>query len=244
MGRIRTIKPEFFHHERLSELPAETHLFAAGLLTYADDEGYFNANPGLVKAGVFPLRESSLSIHCMFTDLSNAGFLRFGLGPDGRRYGHVVEFLKHQRVNRPTPSKISCLDIVWESSVSPHGALSESSLLEQGTGNREQGKDTPQKAANGFDLSGLPEDLTPAVWADFLKARKVNRKPISTQTAVDRVAASLHRCKQAGFSPDYALGEAIERGWQSVKLDWLQNTGKGQQPTTGPKLKLLVDQDA
>jgi hypothetical protein len=137
MGRIRTVKPEFFHHEQLSELPAETHLFAAGLLTYADDEGYFNANPGLVKAAVFPLRESSVSTHCMLTQLSNIGFLRFGIGPDGRRYGHVVEFSKHQRVNRPTTSRISNLDIAWEDSLNTHGGLSEDSPLEQGTGNRE-----------------------------------------------------------------------------------------------------------
>jgi len=139
MGRIRTIKPEFFQHEHLSELSAETHLFAAGLLTYADDEGYFNANHGLVKAAVFPLRESSVSTHDMLTHLSNIGFLRFGIGTDGRRYGHIVEFLKHQRINRPTPSKIRGLGIVWESSVSPHPQLTESSLPERGTGNREQG---------------------------------------------------------------------------------------------------------
>jgi hypothetical protein len=39
MGRIRTIKPEFTQDEELSTLHCETHLFAAGLLCYADDFG-------------------------------------------------------------------------------------------------------------------------------------------------------------------------------------------------------------
>ena len=55
MARIRTIKPEFWRHEDLSALPADTHMLAAALLNYADDEGYFNANPKLVEAECFPV---------------------------------------------------------------------------------------------------------------------------------------------------------------------------------------------
>ena len=61
MARIRTIKPEFWKHEDLSALPEITHMLAAALLGYADDEGYFNANPALVKSECLPLRESSVS---------------------------------------------------------------------------------------------------------------------------------------------------------------------------------------
>lgn len=131
MGRIRSIKPEFTQDEELSSLPAETHLLAAGLLCYSDDDGYFNANHGLVKAAIFPLRESSLSIHDILTQLANIGFIRLGTAADGKHYGHVVKFTEHQRVNRPTPSKIKGLPIQWENSVSTHGGLSEDSLPER-----------------------------------------------------------------------------------------------------------------
>ena len=43
---------------------------AAALLNYADDEGYFNANPGLVKAACSPLRESSVSTHTQLKRLA------------------------------------------------------------------------------------------------------------------------------------------------------------------------------
>src|SRR5438552_214325 len=130
MGRIRTIKPEFTHNEALSALPAETHLCAAGLLTYADDEGYFNANPGLVKAAVFPIRETSLSIHDMLAQLAATGFVRLGTATNGKRYGQIVKFTEHQRVNRPTASKIKMLNITWEQSLPIHAELTADSLPE------------------------------------------------------------------------------------------------------------------
>src|SRR5262249_39377952 len=130
MARIRTIKPDFWKHEALSELPEATHMLAAALLNYADDEGYFNANPKLIKAELLPLREPSVSIHDSLTHLAKIGYVRLGSAPDGRRYGRVVTFNEHQRVNRPIPSKIKDVGIVWEDASTTHTQLTESSPLE------------------------------------------------------------------------------------------------------------------
>lgn len=142
MGRIRTIKPEFNSDEELSSLSCQAHLMAEALLCYADDEGYFNANPGLVRAGTFPLRRDFENISGVLTELSSIGFLRFGAGPDGKRYGQVVHFKTHQRVSHPSPSKIRTLEIVWEDSGNPpedFARPTETLRPEQGTGNGEQG---------------------------------------------------------------------------------------------------------
>lgn len=136
MARIRTIKPEFWKHEELSALPEATHMLAAALLNYADDEGYFNANPKLVQAECCPLREPSVSVHDSLDDLSRVGFIHLCDGTDGKRYGHIVNFLSHQRINRPTASKIKDLLLVSEGAVTPHTQFSEGSPPE---GNREQG---------------------------------------------------------------------------------------------------------
>lgn len=159
MGRIRSIKPEFFQHEAMSALPAETHLLAAGLLTYADDEGYFKAHPELVRGQVVPLRESSVSVHDSLKQLANIGWLELGACPAGVRYGRIVNFTRHQRVNRPTPSKIKDLLIKWEASVSPHGVLSEPSLSE-GKG-REQGKEGKGTGSNGAHAPVAPAPAVP-----------------------------------------------------------------------------------
>ena len=67
MARIRTIKPEFWTDEDMAELSEPACLLAIGLLNYADDEGYFNANPKLIKAAVFPIREPSVPIPVLIT---------------------------------------------------------------------------------------------------------------------------------------------------------------------------------
>ncbi len=116
MARIRTVKPEFWSHEELSALPEATHLLAAALLNYSDDYGYFNANIALVKAACSPIREPSVSIPESFRSLQTIGYLRLGRGPDGKNYGHIVNFEEHQRVSHPTPSKIAELTITWSDS--------------------------------------------------------------------------------------------------------------------------------
>src|SRR5690554_706951 len=128
MARIRTIKPEFWEHEDLSELPEATHMLAAALLNFADDEGYFNANPKLVEAQCSPLREPSVSVQRSLNELSRIGYIRLGQGEDGKTYGHIVTFLDHQRVSRPTPSKIKGLRIVWEGEESTPQQLTEPSV--------------------------------------------------------------------------------------------------------------------
>lgn len=130
--RIRTIKPEFWQNEFISQLPDFTQLLAIGLLNLSDDEGYFNANPGLIKSALFPLRDVSVKIHGAITELSGIGFIRLYKGTDGRSYGHVVNFLKHQVVNRPRPSVIKplciALDSITEPSRNSHGTFTESSV--------------------------------------------------------------------------------------------------------------------
>jgi hypothetical protein len=145
VGRIRTIKPEFHSHEELSGLPAETHLFAGALVNYADDEGYFNANPVLVKAGTNPLRSDKTSLEHQLEQLVAIGYLeirRSGL----KHYGRICNFDEHQRVSHKTLSKIKDrFDSLPKSSGEPPEDRTKPSALkgielngiEQGTGNRE-----------------------------------------------------------------------------------------------------------
>lgn len=139
MARIRTIKPGFWKHEDLSDLPEATHMLAAALLNYADDDGYFNANAGLVKAECCPLREPSVSVPDSLRLLVGIGYIRLGTGADGKRYGQVVSFAEHQRVNRPIPSKIKDMQIRWDDSEPAHTQLTEPSPLErEWKGNKEE----------------------------------------------------------------------------------------------------------
>jgi hypothetical protein len=109
MPRIRTIKPEFWSNDKLSDLSLESHAFAAGLLNHCDDEGWFNANPKLIGVQIFPVREEYRNCTVHLQELSNIGFVTIHNGTDGRVYGHVTKFKENQVINKPKPSKIKDL---------------------------------------------------------------------------------------------------------------------------------------
>jgi hypothetical protein len=202
--RIRTVKPGFFSSEDLSSVSETAHLLAAGLLCYADDDGFFNANPALIKAQVFPLRDTSGSIQQMLSELSCIGFIRLGTGCDARRYGHVVKFLEHQRINRPTPSRIKDLQITWDESVSAHGGFSEDSLLE-GKGIELKGREEhlTSTAKNALDQPVLIEDvptvnldeLVQVVWTYFIAA--IAKHPKQFKWTPKRRSLGLDRLRDA-----------------------------------------------
>lgn len=125
MARIRTIKPGFWKHEDLSALPECTHMLAGALLNYADDDGYFNANPGLVKAECAPLRETAIPVAEMLRQLCSIGYIELGSGADGKSYGRIVKFDEHQVVNHKTTSKIKALFKVHGNSGNATGRLPE-----------------------------------------------------------------------------------------------------------------------
>ena len=114
MARIRTIKPDFWRDESLSSISSEAALLAIGLLNHADDEGYFNAHPKLIESDIFPLRELSDTVTVMVSELHRIGYIDLFLGSDGKQYGHICNFAKHQVINKKYPSKIKDLCEVKE----------------------------------------------------------------------------------------------------------------------------------
>jgi hypothetical protein len=141
--RIRTIKPEFWQHPVMSRLPYDTRILALGLLNLADDEGYFSADPDYIRGAVL-FREDSSNVRRMLDELSRSEWITLCGAPE-RPIGRVVNFRKHQRVDRPQPSRLKqyALD---ESSTNARRALDDESTQDQGTG---KGKDTPIVPASG-----------------------------------------------------------------------------------------------
>ena len=159
MGRIRTIKPSFWTDEDLSELPPETHMLAASLLNYSDDEGYFNANPKLVKASCCPLREDSTNVRRGLEQLQKMGYLRLGKSrDDGKSYGHILTFSDHQRVDRGKESKIKVLDIEWEQSTNNRRTI-DAGREGKGRERKYYGRKTGQRIFGRFreGVEGIPE---------------------------------------------------------------------------------------
>lgn len=225
MARIRTIKPEFWKHEDLSALPEITHMLAAALLNHADDEGYFNANPALVKAECLPLRESSVSTHDSLQSLAKAGFIELGVGEDGKRYGRVVKFDEHQRVNRPTPSKIKAMQVVWESSVTTHTQLSESSPPERkGTGKGKEEERSSLRSDSSASLTLTPPGSPPADLSKR-KAQRIQQIAEDAQAAYNRLLAKPNGELTACTVLNKPRLKAVEKALPTVRVICLQLYG-------------------
>ena len=99
MARIRTIKPEFFKHEILSELEQEEPtlkimLTFAGLWTISDNQGVFEWRPMRIKNEILPFIE--FDINKSLEILTDYGFIK-KYNHLGKDYGFVISFRLHQR---------------------------------------------------------------------------------------------------------------------------------------------------
>ena len=100
MGRIRTVKPELFKHERLFDAEQETglplRLAFIGLFTACDREGRFNWRPRSLKTDVMPYDDIDFSR--VLDALLTRGFLvKYEIGNDV--YGCIPSWKDHQFVN-------------------------------------------------------------------------------------------------------------------------------------------------
>lgn len=167
MARIRSIKPEFWTDFRMAqELTRDQRLFYIGLWNEADDEGRFLAHPRRLLGAILPYERdiTEAFIEDSLSTLADTGRVVLYV-VDGEPYGELVKFKDHQRINRPSASKIPCPPKDSSHSMSPHGAVSESitepSPPEQGTGSREGGagsRDNEQPVSNETGADEPPED--------------------------------------------------------------------------------------
>ncbi|WLQ67586.1 hypothetical protein [Streptomyces glycanivorans] len=111
MARIRTIKPEAFTSESLAEVSVEAERTFFGLLTQADDHGRHRDNAAIIAGLLWPLRAEHTSVHVEddLQQLANAGLVCRYTGCDGRRYLHIVTWSEHQKIDKPSQSRLpSC----------------------------------------------------------------------------------------------------------------------------------------
>ncbi|MCX4785407.1 hypothetical protein OG369_04205 [Streptomyces sp. NBC_01221] len=111
MARIRTIKPEAFVSESLAEVSVEAERTFFGLLTQADDHGRHRDNAAIIAGLLWPLRAEHTSVHVEddLHQLANAGLICRYTGCDGRRYLHIVTWSEHQKIDKPSQSRLpSC----------------------------------------------------------------------------------------------------------------------------------------
>lgn len=108
MARIRTIKPEAFVSESLAACTVTAERTFFGLLTQADDHGRHRDHPAIIAGKLWPLRpeHTPLDVEDDLQQLASAGLICRYTGCDGRGYLHIVTWAKHQKIDRPSASRL------------------------------------------------------------------------------------------------------------------------------------------
>ncbi|MFJ3804618.1 hypothetical protein ACIPSJ_51185 [Streptomyces sp. NPDC090088] len=144
MARIRTIKPEAFVSESLAAVSLTAERTFLGLLTQADDQGRHRDHAAIIAGQLWVLRpeHGSTDVETDLAQLATARLICRYKGPDDKRYLHIVTWHQHQKINRPSKSRlpgcphhdapagattlIGNVDVMAPSP-SPHGTLREDS---------------------------------------------------------------------------------------------------------------------
>lgn len=223
VGRIRTIKPEFFKHSDLFDLEQETKLpiriSYAGLWTCCDREGRFKWRPRELKIDILPYDDCEFSR--VLDALATRGFIvKYG------EYGFIPAWKSHQFINNKEPqSQIPepFLDQVVDVKVTREPRVDdaiETRGVKEGKGKEEKRKrkDAPpsRESFDGMELQIANEVL------------KENRIP-PTQ-ALTRIAgqALVFECERLG-SPEkatdsmrQAIVDGLARG-DIINAFWFQD---------------------
>lgn len=98
MSRIRSLHPGFFTDERLVSTSIAARMLFLGLGVEADDKGVFEWKPVTLKMRIFPA--DNLDVASLLGELERGGVIS-SYEIDGRKYGAIRNFRRHQRPKTP-----------------------------------------------------------------------------------------------------------------------------------------------
>lgn len=179
MARIRTIKPEIPHSESLGKLSRDARLTFILMWTIADDSGRLRGNSRMLASLLFPYDDDAIKkMDGWLADLAKQDcIIRYCI--DGQSYIQICNWLIHQRIDKPTPSKIPLFE-------NPLGVLCDSSQIfhvgKEGKGEEWKGVEAVSEPPNcpHVDIVKIYHEVLPMMtsvreWTDdrkeFLKTR-------------------------------------------------------------------------
>ena len=203
MGRIRTIKPEFFKHERLFDLEMETkfpiRIAFAGLWTCVDRAGRFEWRPRMLKTEILPY--DNLDFTSVLDALTTRGFV-IKYQANNREYGFIPSFNTHQVINNRErdsilPQPPDNIEEIDASSMCPPRVTTKlkSALGEQGKEGK--GKEQGKEGNVTCHVANAPDDIQTAFDSYNLIAQELGL-PLAQVLSDQRKAALRKRLKECG----------------------------------------------
>jgi hypothetical protein len=243
--RIRSIKPEFWESESLGRVSREARLLFIGLFSCCDDHGRARASSRLLASRLYPYDDDAFKrLPSWISELEKQGCIRL-YQVDGESYLEIPKWLNHQKIDKPSASKLPPFESIREDS----RGFEKDSLgtgnreVEQGTGNREQGGNgdkSPWEVKFGLDL---PESLQTKecldavrLWLAYKAERRQGYKPIGLKAALTEWGNEYTSDQFPSI-----VQHSIAKNWQGIyrEKNSTQNT-----PTHGPQSDPIARRNA
>jgi hypothetical protein len=111
MARIRTIKPEFPQSETVGSLSRDARLLFIQLWTIADDDGRARGASRMLASLLYPYDDDAPALMEGWLDeLERKGCIR--RYSNGSAYLEIINWLKHQKIDKPSPSRLPAFNDV------------------------------------------------------------------------------------------------------------------------------------
>lgn len=204
MARIRTIKPEFPQSESMGRLSRDARLLFVNLWTICDDEGRARGNSRMLASLLFPYDDDAPAlIEGWLRSLEDEEcIVRYVV--DGSTYLQICNWLNHQKIDKPSKSKLPSFYASSRILANPR----ESSSVDLGPRTVDLGSVNPPVSPLGRgEPDGIPEkrqrkrravaegSITFIEWLAMM--RESGEKPVSDYPAVWAYA------KEVGLPADW-----------------------------------------
>jgi len=208
MPRKRMIDPEFWSDETIGQWSFQGRLFYIALWNFADDEGRFKAHSKLLKAQIFPYDEK-ITIDILKKEIESK--VQW-YSTDKQQYGFLRNFLKYQRIDRPSASKIPTPPPLVEGSTNTPRQLD------------------PKLSKVKLSKVNIREDTFEVLWQKYPSKGKLGRKEALRHfTATVKTDEDLENIKKALDSylqSNRVKGGFVQNGstWFNNWVDWIKYT--------------------
>lgn len=221
MARIRCIKPEFPQSESIGALSRDARLLFIQLWTFVDDAGRSRAASRMLASLLYPYDTDAAKLMDKWLAELETGKMIILYQIDGTRYLQITNWLKHQKIDRPSPSKIPPFVALSPTIANPREASRGFDAdLGSGIGSGDNPPLSPQGGSNA-DLLDETEDGEGGQDAAVL--------PVAAPKVREDRGARLSADWNPGLTgADFARGLGLEptRVFRKFQGYWMAKAGK------------------
>jgi hypothetical protein len=108
MARIRSDKPEAYQSETLAEISLAAERTFKGMATIVDDRGRLADKPAQINGELWSMRggHTKEDLEAELQEMAKVDLICRYTGCDGKKYLHLVRWDKHQKIDRPSKSRL------------------------------------------------------------------------------------------------------------------------------------------